>query len=239
VPQERVILGFALAALVVLAQPPGLAQALSSIPILQDSLTLHHRLLLTLGFCVAFLGACSWERWLRGEISRGRAGLALAGAAALLGLAWLGWPPPADLASLPPAEAAVLLGARRVSLIIQIGALAAAGWLLLRRPRPERLALAGLALAGLTGIELLAHHLPANPPVPARLFYPETPAIAFLRERTDPWHRIAGVGSPLRPNIATVYGLADPRTRGPCPGADQSLSLPGDRWLRGATQSAV
>jgi hypothetical protein len=225
-PQERVMLGFALAALVILAQPPGLAQALSSIPILRDSLTLHHRLLLTLGFCVAFLGACSWERWLRGKISHGRAGLALAGAAALLGLAWLGWPPPADFASLPSAEAAMILGARRISLIVQIGVLAAAGWLLLRRPRPERLAvLAGLALAGLTGIELLVHHLPANPPVPARLFYPETPAIAFLRERTGPWHRIAGVGSPLRPNIATVYGLADPRTSNPAKPAPVAHAL--------------
>lgn len=224
-PQERVMLGFALAALVVLAQPPGLAQALSSIPILRDSLTLHHRLLLTLGFCLAFLGACSWERWLRGEVSRRRAGLALAGAAALLGIAWLGEAPPAELAALRPAEAAVLLGARRVSLILQLGILAAAGGLLLRRPRPERLTLAGLALAGLAGIELLVHHLPANPPVPARLFYPETPAIAFLRERTGPWHRIAGVGSPLRPNIATVYGLADPRTSNPAKPAPVAHAL--------------
>src|SRR6185436_2096947 len=93
-PQERVLRGFTIVALIVLAQPPGVAQALSSIPVLRDSLTLHHRLVLTLGFCVAFLGACSWERWVRGEIPRAWAGLAVAGTAALLGLAWLGWPPP-------------------------------------------------------------------------------------------------------------------------------------------------
>jgi len=221
-PQERVMLGFTIVALIVLAQPPGVAQALSSIPVLRDSLTLHHRLVLTLGFCVAFLGACSWERWVRGEIPRAWAGLAVAGTAALLGLAWLGWPPPPMLAS---DETATLTAVRRICGLLQCGTLAAAGWLLLRRPRPDRAALAGLALAGLAGLELLVHHLPANPPVPARLFYPETPAIAFLRERTDPWHRIAGVGSPLRPNIATIYGLADPRTSNPAKPAPVAFAL--------------
>ncbi|HYU34923.1 MAG TPA: hypothetical protein VEW48_22460 [Thermoanaerobaculia bacterium] len=214
-PQERAILGFTIAALIVLAQPPGLPQLLSSLPVLRDSLTLHHRLVLTLGFCVAFLGACSWERWRRGEIPRTRAAVALAGTAMLLGLAYFNWPPPSTLTRLPGAEAATLLDVRQLSQVLQFGVLAAAGWLLLGRPRPDRAVPAGLALAGLAAIELLAHHLPSNPPVPARLFYPETPAITFLRERTDPWHRISGVGSPLRPNIATVYGLADPRTSNP------------------------
>ncbi len=239
-PQERVMVGFTLAALIVLAQPPGLPQALSSIPILRDSLTLHHSLLLTLGFCVAFLGACSWERWLRGEIPRGRAAVAVAGTAVLLGLAWFGWPPPSTFGRLPADEAATLIAVRRVAGLLQCGVLAAAGWLLLRRPRPDRAVLAGLALAGLAGLELLVHHLPANPPVPARLFYPETPAITFLRERTDPWHRIAGVGSPLRPNIATVYGLADPRTSNPAKPAPVAFALmPINRFPYRATDGFV
>lgn len=225
-PQERVMLGFALVALAVLIQPPGLTHALSSIPVLRDSLTLHHRLLLTLGFCLTYLGACSWERWLRGEIPRSRAAAAVAAVLALLGLAWLGWPPPpAELNSLSATQAAVLVQVRRTSQLVQLGVLAAAGWLLLRRPRPDRAPAAGLALAGLVALELLVHHLPANPPVPARLFYPETPAIAFLRERTDPWHRMVGVGSPLRPNIATVYGLADPRTSNPAKPAPVAHAL--------------
>jgi hypothetical protein len=205
-PQERAVLGFTLAALVVLALPPGLAQGLSVIPVLQDSLTLHHRLLLTLSFCLAYLGACSWERWLRGEVSRPRAALALAITAALLAVAYLGWPAPATVTG-------TVLAVRRASALLQFGVLAAAGGLLLSRP--ERARRAALALAGIVSIELLAHHLPTNPPVPARLFYPEMPAIAFLRERMDPWHRIAGAGSPLRPNLATVYGFADPRTSNP------------------------
>lgn len=225
-PQERVMLGFALAALVVLVQPPGVAQALSSVPILRDSLTLHHRLLLTLGFCLAYLGACSWERWQRGEIPRSRAAFAVAAALVPLYLAWFVWPPSfLKLGLLPAAQATVLDQVRLLSELLQLGVLAAAGWLLLRRPRPEQAPAMGLALAGLAALELLAHHLPSNPPVPARLFYPETPAIAFLRERTDPWHRIAGVGSPLRPNIATAYGLADPRTSNPAKPAPVAFAL--------------
>lgn len=224
-PQERVMLGFALVALVVLARPPGLAQALSSIPVLRDSMTLHHRLLVTLGFCVTFLGACCWERWLRGEIPRSRAAVAMAAVLGLLGLAWFGGQPPPELDVLPAAQAAVLVQVRRISQLLQLGVLGAAGWLLLRRPRPEQAPWAGFALSGLVVLELLVHHLPANPPVPARLFYPETPAVAFLRERTDPWHRIAGLGPALRPNIATVYGLADPRTSNPAKPAPVAHAL--------------
>ena len=224
-PQERVMLGFTLVALVVLARPPGLAQVLWSIPVLRDSMTLHHRLLVTLGFCVTFLGACCWERWLHGEIPRIRAAVAVVAVLGLLGLAWFGGPPPPELGGLPAAHAALLVQIRQVSAIFQFGVLGAAAWLLLRRPRPEQAPWAGLALAGLAGLELLVHHLPANPPAPARLFYPETPAITFLRERTDPWHRIAGIGLALRPNVATIYGLADPRSSNPAKPAPVAHAL--------------
>jgi hypothetical protein len=65
------------------------------------------------------------------------------------------------------------------------------------------------------GLELLFFHAPANPAVPARLFYPETPPVAFVRERLDPWLRMAGLGPALRANIPSVYGLADPRSSNP------------------------
>src|SRR6185436_15014210 len=106
----------------------------------------------------------SSELWLRGEIPRGRAAVAVAGTAVLLGLAWFGWPPPSTFSRLPPAEAATLIAVRRISGLLQCGVLAAAGWLLLRRSRPDKTVPAGLALAGLAGLELLVHHLPANPP---------------------------------------------------------------------------
>ena len=215
-PQERVMLVTALIALVVLARPPGLAQLLSSIPVLRDSLTLHHRLLLTLGFCLAYLAACSWERWLRGEIPRGQSSLAAAAVVALFAVAYIGWPAPEGLSETLPVH-----GVRMASQLLQIGVIVLAGVLLIRRPHPGWIWL----LVACSAAELLVHHRPANPAVPARLFYPETPAVAFLRERADPWYRIAGIGPPLRPSLATVYGLADPRTSNPAKPADVAHAL--------------
>jgi hypothetical protein len=215
-PQERVILGAALIALVVLARPPGLAQLLSSIPVLRDSLTLHHRLLLTLGFCLAYLAACSWERWLRGEIPRGQSSLAAAAVVALFATAYMGWPAPEGLPEDLPIH-----GIRLMSQLLQIGVIVLAGIALVRHPHPGWI----WGLVACSAVELLVHHRPANPAVPARLFYPETPAISFLRERADPWYRIAGIGPPLRPSLATVYGLADPRTSNPAKPADVAHAL--------------
>jgi hypothetical protein len=39
-----------------------------------------------------------------------------------------------------------------------------------------------------------------------------TPPIAFLQNRLDPWHRMAGLGPVLRPNLGSAYGLADLRS---------------------------
>jgi hypothetical protein len=69
--------------------------------------------------------------------------------------------------------------------------------------------------AGVIGAELLFFHVPANPAVPARLFYPETPPVAFVRQQLNPWLRMAGLGPALRANIPSVYGLADPRSSNP------------------------
>lgn len=70
-------------------------------------------------------------------------------------------------------------------------------------------------LAFLLAAELLLIHAPANPPVTARLYYPETPPIAFVKERLGPWYRMSGVGPALRANFGTVYGFADPRSSNP------------------------
>ncbi|HYN23228.1 MAG TPA: hypothetical protein VE078_19875 [Thermoanaerobaculia bacterium] len=71
------------------------------------------------------------------------------------------------------------------------------------------------ALASIVVAELLFFHLPANPPVTARLFYPETPPIRYVRQRLGPWMRVAGLGPALRANFASAYGLADPRSSNP------------------------
>lgn len=199
-PQERVMTGFALVALIVVVRPPGLAQAFTAVPVLRDSFTLHHRLVLTLGFCLVYLAACTWERWRRGDLSRLRIGLGAVVLGALVIWAYLAHPGPGS----PPA----LAGLRASWLALQIGAIAVSAILMLLTRR-------GWLLAACVGFELLVLHAPLNPPVTARLFYPEVPPVRFIRERLEPWHRMAGLGPALRANIPSVYGLADPRTSNP------------------------
>ena len=201
-PQERLMLGAALVCLVILARPPGLAQLFTLVPILRDSLTYHGRVALLLDFAVAYTAACTWERWHRGEIRWRRSVLTGAALAAFIVWGYVAHPGP------DPAALALL---RYGSLAFQLAVLAACLLLLARRSSVLREE--GLVLV--VAAELLAFHAPANPPVRADLFYPETPPITFLRQRLDPWHRMAGLGPVLRPNIGSVYGLADPRSSNP------------------------
>jgi hypothetical protein len=209
-PQERLALLATLVALLVLARPPGLPRLLTALPVLRDSLTLHHRLLLTLGFCLAWLAGCTWERWIESGMDDGRArrriALSALGLAVLLIWAYAAHPAPAGR---PP-----LAGLRELWLLLQLAALAA-GALLLSLRLGKRRALAGGLLAVCVGAELLIFHVPLNPPVPARLFYPVVPPVAFLRAHLGAWYRMSGLGPALRANVPSVYGLADPRTSNP------------------------
>jgi hypothetical protein len=193
-PQERVMMAAAAVALVVLARPPGLDQLLNALPVLRSSLTFHHRILLTLVFCLTYLAACTWERWNEIPSARKIAVPVLLGA--LIAWAYLAHPSP---------DPGALEGLRRASLAVQLGVLVLASFF------PRR----GWLLAGVIGAELLFFHVPANPAVPAGLFYPETPPVAFVRQRLNPWLRMAGLGPALRANIPSVYGLADPRSSNP------------------------
>lgn len=199
-PQERVMIAAAAVGLLVLARPPGLDQLLNALPVLRSSLTFHHRVLLTLVLCFAYLAACTWERWRQGLLSRRK----LVGAAAVLGvlIAW------SYIANPSPDVPGALAGLRWTSLAIQLAILVGATLLLGTRAK-------AMALAALVGLELLFFHVPANPPVPARFFYPEPPPVRFVREHLDPWMRMAGLGPALRANIPSVYGLADPRSSNP------------------------
>lgn len=189
-PQERLMIGASAVVLLVLAQPPGLDRVLNAIPVLRSSLTSHHRLLLVLGFCLAYLAACTWERW--SELPRRRVLAAAAIAAVLVVWAYGAHPGPG------------LTGLRLASLAVQLGVLLLA--VMLRKP---------WGLAAVVAAELLFFHQPANPSVSARFFYPETPPIRFVRERLDPWQRMAGLGPALRANLPSMYGLADPRSSNP------------------------
>jgi len=74
------------------------------------------------------------------------------------------------------------------------------------------------ALALALAAELFLAHGLANPPMPARLAFPETPPVTALREAVETaptGARIAGVGQAFLPNLPAVYGLADARAVGP------------------------
>jgi hypothetical protein len=201
-PQERLMLGTALAGLVILARPPGLAQAFELVPVVRDSLSYHSRVSLLVVFAAAYLAACTWERWRQGHLRRRRIAMLAPPLGALIAWAYLAHPGP---------DPAALAWMRYGSLALQLAALAAALALMAGRASARR----GWALALVVAAELTAFHAPAHPPVSADLYYPVTPPVAFLKRRLDPWHRAAGLGSALRPNIASVYGLADPRSSNP------------------------
>jgi hypothetical protein len=218
-PQERLMLGVALAALLVVTRPPGFATVLEALPVLRQSMTYHSRVALLLNFAVAYVAACAWERWRQGEMRLRRLLIAAAVLSLLIGWAYIGHPGPA-------------LTLRWGSLALQLTALAAAVLLLLRPGSARR----SWGIAALVATELIAFHAPAHPPVPAGLYYPVTPAIAFVRERLDPWYRVCGLGPVLRPNFASVYGLADPRSSNPAkPAAYQEAIRPIDRFPDRAT----
>jgi hypothetical protein len=215
-PQERLMLAAALVSALVLACPPALVAVFNALPVLRDSLYFHSRVTLLLNFAVACAAACTWERWRRGELPRS----AVLPAAALLAAAAI-W---AYQAHPGPPHAWPLVPVRLASLALHLAVLAAAAIWLLQAPRwlaqaPGRRRAAGLALAWggalLVAGELLAIHAPANPPAPAALYFPAVPPVELVRRRLDPWHRMAGLGPALRPNLATVYGLADPRSANP------------------------
>lgn len=206
-PQERLMLVVALVALVIVVRPPGVVQALESLPVLRHSMNFHSRVALVLDFALAYAAACTWERWRQGGL-RLRRLLPLAAAVAA-GLVWA-------YAAHPGPDPAAHAWLRWGSLALQLTALAAAV-LLLSRPGS---AIRAWALAAVVAAELVAFHAPAHPPVPAELYYPATPATTFVQDRLDPWHRACGVGPILRPNLSSVYGLPDPRSSNPAKPAD-------------------
>jgi hypothetical protein len=200
--QERLFQGLACCVLVVGARPPGLAGLLARLPLLRDSSTFHHRVLMLFPLALAVLAACTAERWRRGEVRRP----AVLGAAALLAvlIAW------GYLGAAPPPHLNDLRTLRLASLALHLAVLGAAAALLARRRRPA----AAWALAALAAAELILLHRPANPALPAELFYPRTAAVEFLRSHLG-GARMAGVEGTLPANVTAMYGLADARMANP------------------------
>lgn len=197
-PQERVALGIAAVCLLLMA--PGLAS---------------HRLLLPLSLCLAYLGACTLERFRLGEV--GRWPLLIAAVVLGLAIAWgyLAHPHPLD----PGRLAVFRFGWLRWQLrFLGLAALLLVGTASWRRPG-RSLAVTGVAAAILA--ELLLLHGPANPPMPRRLALPVNGPLLFLQEKLGggaergPGYRMTAFGQDLPPNLASLYGLTDARIYNP------------------------
>jgi hypothetical protein len=200
-PQERLFLGLALVSLAVTVGVPGVPRLLAALPVLNQSISGHRRLLLLLAFSLSYLAACTLERWRAGEVRRP----AVAGASLLL-LDLIAW---GYLGSPPPAGNEGIASLRAFWLGLQLATVALAAAALLWKRAGMNAFLLVLASA-----ELIAIHRPANPSLPRSGFYPTTPSIAFLQEHAA-GSRIAGLADRLLPNSASVYGLADIRVSNP------------------------
>lgn len=202
-PQER-LAGFALpACLLLIAQPPGFDRLFSRIPLAgATALHQHHRTLLIVVFCVAYLAACEIERQVRGEGRRGAVLLPGAALAALLAWGYFAHPSP---------ETGHVLVAR--ALAGQLIALALAVGLLVLSRRAARRWVPWALCAVIAG-ELLWLHRPLNPPVPAELAYPSVPPVRFLQGSLGDY-RMMGMWRTFLANLPIVYGLRDVRIDNP------------------------
>ncbi len=199
-PQENLALVIAALCLLLLAPLPG-GIVLGS-----------RRLLLPLSLCLAYLGACTLERFRSGEVRRWPLLIAAVGLGLVIAWGYVAHPDPAD-----PERMAVFrfgwlrwqlrfLGAATLLLLV------AASWQ--RRGRSFAVAVVAAAVAA----ELLRIHGPANPPMPRRLAFPATGPIRFLQEKLppgEPGYRMAALGQAFPPNLASLYGLTDARIYNP------------------------
>jgi len=206
-PLERLALGGALLGLLILAHPPGLAH------VLPVSLFESRRILLIVSLAVAFLAACTLERFRQGETDRWTLWTLLVAVAFLVVVVvWgtLAHPDPAD-----PGRLAILrFGWVRWQMrFLGVSAVLLGAALFVRRLRVF-LSWMPPAVACLIMAELLLLHRPANPPMPRRLAFPVTGPIRFLQENARRT-RVAALGRVLPPNLASLYGLNDIRVYNP------------------------
>lgn len=206
-PQEGAVALATAVALVTLARPPIVAHLLAKIPVV--GALPSPRLGLVAGFGLAYLGACGLEHLRRGDLPGGRRGeIALVAAfavalAALVVWAYVAHPYPVD-----PGRLAVF---RFGWLRWQLRFLGAAALVALLLPRRR---LMPAAVAALVAAELLLVHVPANPPAPRRLAFPENGATRFLGKNLG-FDRMAALGLAFQPNLPSLYRLSDARAYNP------------------------
>jgi Bacterial membrane protein YfhO len=203
--EERIFLALAPLSLLIALRIPGMPLLLSKLPVLNQSISGNRRLLMVVAFAVAYLGACTVERWRRGEGPR-RWTVLLGGAILLAAIGW---------AYGLSAEVQALIVPRRIWLGLQLAAVAGTAGVLAFGPTSTRGGkFARVALCGLLAAELLAIHQPANPSLPRSAYYPGSPLIRFLQESSGSF-RMVGLANRMLPNANLVYGLTDLRISNP------------------------
>lgn len=188
-PRERLFLGVAVLALAVLALPGA-----------------SRRPLLLLALALAYLAACTLERFRRGEASWWPVLLVAAALAGIIVWGTVAFPDPEDPERLAVLRFGWLRWQMRFLVLAVLLLVLARG----RRWMPP-------AVAGLIAAELLLAHKPANPPMPQRLALPRPPAVKFLQDHleTPEDGRMAALGRAFPPNLPLLWGLADARVYNP------------------------
>jgi hypothetical protein len=210
--EERIFLALAPLSLLIALRVPGVPLLLSALPVLNQSISYNRRLLLVAGFSLAYLGACTMERWRSGEGPRRWA--VLLGAAILLGAISWGY--------LLSMDVRALLTLRWFWMGVQLSVVVgAAGLMAFGGPPPRPSPASGrggktvmAALCALVAIELIVIHRPANPSLPRSAYFPTTPLVRFLQENAG-GSRVAGLANRMLPNANLIYGLGDIRISDP------------------------
>jgi hypothetical protein len=206
-PQERLFAIVLFVSLFLLGQPPGFDRLTGRLPLVgPTAIHKHQRVQVLVALSLAYLAACEVERWRRGERRRA---LVLAAAAALAALIAWGY-----LAHPNPYVPALLAEQRRFWLGTHLAVLAFTVAALLAPPAGRAGRWLAWSFGALVSVELLLAHLPANPPQPARLAFPVTPPIEFLKQHLGD-DRLLGLGMTFPANFPLFYGLNDVRIDNP------------------------
>ncbi len=221
--EERLFLGVAVVSLAVTIRLPGVPWLLSMMPVFNQSVSGHRRLLMVLAFSLSYLAACTVERWRSGEGAPRR--WAVAGVGVLL-LGLIAW---GYLGSPPPTGARDIESLRTFWLVLQLVTVASAGTVLMIGGRAERRVRTLLVLIVLVATELLILHAPANPSLPRDTFFPTTPAIAFIQQNAAGLTDGGADGSVAAQRGRGLWPLGHPRLQSPkAPGLCRG-SQPGER----------
>ncbi|HEX4961069.1 MAG TPA: YfhO family protein [Thermoanaerobaculia bacterium] len=154
--EERLFLGLAVLSVAVTVRVPGVTWLMAVLPVVNQSLTSHRRVLLVVAFALSYLAACTAERWISGEGAPRRWAVAAA-TMILLGLVAWGYQ-----GSPPPAGAKDIEALRSFWLWLQLAAVAGAGGILLLREKQE----GTTETAGTTGTSETSETAPTGYPSP-------------------------------------------------------------------------